>query len=98
MNDDLGMIYVLQGASVLISSGLLVAILRKAGFSWLWSMLGLAAIAAALLNTLILAYGLASFSAALVLSLTIGLLPLLLLAFGNWPRLAARYSPSETFK
>ncbi|GAB1363383.1 hypothetical protein MASR1M32_26190 [Rhodobacter sp.] len=98
MNDEFGMIYTLQASSVLITSGLLVVILRKAGFSWLWSMLGLAEIAGALLNMGLLSYGLVSFTTTLGLSLIIGVLPLLLLAFGNWPRLAARYSPSETFK
>lgn len=98
MTDDIFNISLMQGISVLVTSGLLVAILRKAGFDWGRSMLGLAPVAGALVHTMVLVTGIAGMGQAIGLSLIIGALPLLLLAFGRWPRLAAGSSPVETFQ
>ncbi len=96
--NDFTVLYVIQAANVFVTAGLLITILRKTGYVWLRSMLGLLPLGAGLITMLLIAYGISVPSETFLLSTLIGLLPLLLLAFGKWPRLAARYSPSETFK
>ncbi|GEM_PF-1893811 len=98
MMDELTIVFAMQAGATLLAAGLYVVILRKAGFNWFWAMVGLAPVLASAGNILVLGTGFATLAEAYAMTLPLGLLPLLLLAFGRWPRLAAIYPRSETFQ
>lgn len=95
---ELALISALQIVLTLAQACLLVVVLRKAGYGPGIAALGLAPIAAFLLNIFLLSAFVTSIAATVLINALIGLLPLVLLAFGTWPRDRAMFTTSETFQ
>lgn len=95
---ELTLLIASQFVFTLVQACLLVVILRKAGYGAGVAALGLAPIFAHLVNTFLLATFVNSIVVTVLISVLIGLVPLVLLAFGTWPRDRAMLSTSETFQ
>ncbi len=95
MDDDRIIAFFLSVAVALVEGALMLAIFRKAGFGWFWTLLGLAPLLGFSVQSYLIYHGIATPSEGVILSVPLLLLPYFILAFRRWP-LAEAGAPSET--